>query len=504
MYIMVKRFKTVLTVAATREVGERHGCRLQKYYLLYAETPTVRRRVTISAAVACIQQDSMFQGPDSPNVIEPFNTSLPGDLASQLELLLRGMKLSSLVTNVSLNLLEHTMGEVEIDQKSIRVAQDFHEGAISDSERRFLRDIEHLGCPKFWQGDVIVHSRNSPYAFRVELHSRLFTEQRMPFAGAGLSVTDATEHFFNDIRRLCSVRGCDGVARFAGVVTEDATKRVVSYMYEAPALGRLSILINHAQVKQQRIPWSIREMWARQIVAALSELHRRNVVAGKLGLFDVGIDANGNAVLSSVRTSGICLWNRKGNMPPELRSEQEIQPLNRGTNFETDLFQLGHILWLLAEHVSNHGNFSYCPRNACTNGLFSCCTAEHINPIELPLCTDPEVPLYMNVCINRCRQSEPSSRLPAEALLSLFPNNIQPPDLAPWLKYWAASDLKPVNVFCDEWGALTLQERYHCNTCTYGDFDLCKDCVSREVHCWVPVHQLVRRGFKNGSVITIG
>ena len=498
-YTIATRFNEILTVAATREVGRSGTHRFHKYFLLYAKAPTKRFRITVSAAIQCLPQHSAFLELRSLDVVDSVRKTLPPNLDRVLEVALRGQKMYETVSNVSIVLEEHPSGSVGIDKASVRVTEDVEEARVSRTES-FLQDLEDMGCPVYLEKDVIVHSRKTAYLFLVEVYSRLYTERKIPFAG-GLPYEGATSNFFNDIKRFCSLRDCPGVARFAGVVLDNRGTRILSYLCEASELGCMSDQLMEANAKGERIPWHIREAWARQLVEAVSTIHAKGIVLGVIWMRDIALDKDGNVVLTSVGTSGRCRWQRKGNLPPELRIGPEHLPSTYGTNFRTDIFQLGQILWLLAEHTMYHGNWIYCRMNACTVQPYYRCTADHTNPVGLPPCRDPEVPQYINVCINFCRQADPTSRLPARDLLPYFPRKTRLPELASRLTRWPAAQEGVIHIHCDECGAPTAHEHYHCNICCCGDFDLCTNCVSSGIHCFVSEHRLERRISRHGSVV---
>jgi hypothetical protein len=351
---------------------------------------------------------------------------------------------------------------------------------------------------------VIERSRKYyPYNHIVEVGSRSYVEYKLPFAGAGLPGDDGVGEFFNDIKLLHSLRDCSGVARFAGVVLDDARKHLKSYLCEWPALGTIARIFNLAEARGERFLWEIREAWAKQIIAAMSDVHAHGVVVGYLRLSFIAIRADGSAVLIAPKTSGRCTLNLYGYLAPELRSQRCNAPSPRKMNFRTDVFNLGLVLWLLAEHKNAGLSCFYCSRNACTSVPRYSCNEEHNNPIELPPCSSTDVPKYMDVVISYCRRHDPTARLPARQLLQYFPEKSHPSQMADLAIKYAETEGADDDILirCDECGTLTTELHYHCNTCKLGDFDLCSKCVSQGIHCFVPEHRLTKRIWNNGSIV---
>ena len=178
-------------------------------------------------------------------------------------------------------------------------------------------------------------------------------------------------------------------------------------------------------------------------------------------------------------------------LAPEFRESP-----SKAMNFRSDIFQLGLIVWCIADHM-DLGGWYFCPRNVCTNPNNSC-NAEHSNPVELPPCRSDDVPGCINEVINHCRHADPKARKPVRQLLEYFPEKGPPAQLP---------DLVDIGSICsyvvrDECGSLPTELHFHRNACKLGDFDLCSNCVSRGIHCLVPEHQLMKRIQKNGVIVT--
>ena len=229
-------------------------------------------------------------------------------------------------------------------------------------------------------------------------------------------------------------------------------------------------------------------MWSRQIIKAVSEVHSKGFVVGVIELNSVGLRADGTAVLSRLQTSQRHLQNVQGQMPPELRNvtkSDEATPY-KIMNFRTDVFQLGHVLWLLAEHRQSMAGY-LCAKSVCTSFPRYMCSVDHVNPVELPACCGG-VPLYFSDIIRDCRLPNPRARPTARKLAEVMPYTSEhPPGIIELVDTYAPS-VDYFMVHCDECGMMTRNLHYHCNVCWQGDFDICPMCFAHGAHCFVPEH----------------
>ena len=495
-------FNEPTAVLAMVDLNCTNDRRFQKYFLIHAETPRRWKRVTVLANISCISKHSVFSHLSAPDFLEHSCKTLPGDLQSQLDELFRSRDLLETITSVSLHVREDIQGQLSIDTPNVLFAEDLQEIEMCSGEDQ-LQDIEDLGCAQYLESEVIIQSRISSSAYIVWVESQNFIERKLPFAGAGWQGQNGVEDFFEDLKLSYSMRECACVVRFIGVVLDDTRKHLKSYLYESPTLGTAQQMLETAEAKAEKIPWSIRETWAKQIVTAVSEVHSKGFVVGVLQLDSIGIRADGSAVLTALKSSGRHIPNRRGYVPPELRSKPGSNFSPKKMNFRTDIFQLGFILWLLAEHKSTVCGY-YCIRNGCTTVPRYSCTADHTNPVSLPPCLN-EVPAYFSEIINNCRASNPKARPPARELLALFPQGGEmtssSPEMAELGTKYPLTDSVRFSVNCDECGGLTTDLHYHCNICNLADFDICQICVAQGIHCFVPEHRPTKRVLTNGSIV---
>jgi hypothetical protein len=192
--------------------------------------------------------------------------------------------------------------------------------------------------------------------------------------------------------------------------------------------------------------------------------------------------------------------NSYGFLAPELRQSTASGEYasDQLPTFQSDIFQLGLTIWMLAEHVHTivSPKFISCTRMGCKSFPRYRCTADHANPVELPL-SGGEVPEFVNEIVNHCRQSQPSRRKPASTLLTLVPTDNSVSDSYTTRFAPCYSEFAHIRS-CAECAEVTTDENYHCNACDKGDFDLCPDCISRGIRCFEDTHKLRRIVFKNG------
>ena len=479
--------------------------RTQKYFLLYAETPRRWRRVTVSATFDISKDQSAFLSVRALSNLEVQIKLLPKLVSHELNMLLPRLELFKSVTSLSLLFKEDESGQIVNDSTRTKICEDILEVEMS-CEKRILNDLKHLNCAQFLERDILVESRISSSRFKVRAGSRICVERKVPFVNSGTQGENEFYAYFQDLKQLKSMRGFKGVAEFIGVVVDDTRSHLRSYLYEYPVIGSLFTVLMCAGSKSETIPWSIRESWARQIVEAISEVHSKGLLVGCLmWLHEIGIRADGRIILAGLRTSQKHFANYNGHMAPELRdaSRTDIYALNKMVNYSTEIFQLGFILWKLAEHKINVFPGYFCSKSRCSYRPRYVCTADHANPIELPPCP-VGIASYFNDLITQCRLPDPHLRPTAYELAEMFPSRNHNTEPAPailndLLQRYACP--QTFYIWCIECGTLMMDVYYHCDICYQANFDLCQSCAAQDVHCFDPQHKLVKRMVTTDGVI---
>ena len=474
------------------------------YFLLYAENPRQWRKITVSATFSHVKASGEALQVSVSDSDDGNCKLLPRAIQNVLEPLLDRLEIFYSVTSISLSLKEDDCGHIVLDSPAIEVCENTLEVQTSN-EDRILQEIEHLACPQFVEPDIVVLSRMSSSTYHVLAGIRKCIEQKAPFATAGKHGDNGFKDFCRDLKFLHSLYDCAGVVKFIGVVLDRTGRHLKSYLYESTTIGSLRRFLTVVNSETEHIPWAVREIWSRQIVEAVAEVHRRNKVVGLLDLANIGLRADGSAMLTHLKTSQRHIPNEKGLLAPELwvtQGRDSKGKLHNLLNFQTDIFQLGLILWLLAEHRPKVVGY-LCTKYACTHFPRYTCIQAHVNPVELPPCCSG-IPAYITDIITKCRSSDPTQRPSARSLLEKMPFTGSITDRAPTIPRYLEIIAPKVAYFsphCDECGVLARDLHYHCNVCFNGDFDLCPQCIQQGVHCFDPKHHMVRRILENGRFV---
>ena len=478
--------------------------RTQTYFLVYAETMRRWRRIIISATFqSTVNDQSLLSMVSALDTDEGSCKILPAALQSFVIGLLPQLRLFNSVSRLSLNLEGDGKGSFIENSQEVEATEDLLEKEMMNEEQ-FLRDVPDLDCKTFLESDVAVVSRVSSTFYEVMVHGQRYTERKAPFASSGRDGENAFEDFMKDLKLAIRLQKCSGIASFIGVVLDDSRTYLRSYLFESPAISNLTRLLNLANSGNERIPWSVRELWSQQIVNAVAEVHKGQVTLGTLTRQSFALRANGEVILTRVHASYAHMVDEKGQMPPELRvpSAGGHGPCQT-TNYRTDIFQLGFILWLLAEHRP-HITAYMCAISACTTSPRFKCTAEHTNPVAMPPCSR-DVPPYFAEMIEKCRSPDPRARPTAHELAESFPSKR---DLTQELSTIVTSFAARVNrsyfcTHCDNCGTICRNLHYHCNACSLGGFDLCPPCFEQYRGCFDPSHRLMKRAVRDGKLIDV-
>lgn len=371
----------------------------QNYFLTYAETPRRWRRIIMAVKWDSNRKQPNFLQAIALNNYEFVRKTLPAQLLEPVTMLLQKLELFNSVTPLSLSLGEDDTGQAIINSPSIEIAEDLPEIGMC-SEDQVLDDIDDLGCAKFLESEVTVQSRVSSTRFMVQVASRICIERKAAFASAGALSENGFHEYFNDLKLLNSVGGCTSVVEFIGIVLDETRLHLRNDIYESPGLGSLLSILLCADFRAEMIPWSVREIWSRQIIGAVSDVHGKGLVVGGGFLSDmIGVREDGSAVLSEFGTSSRHVQNICGRMAPELRSQLGKKALGK-TTFRMDILHLSIQLWRLAEQVLYRTASCFCVIFGCTERPRITCMAEHRNHVELPACST-DVPSYFNEIIQK-------------------------------------------------------------------------------------------------------
>ncbi len=481
-----------------------------RYFLNYAETARRWQRVVVFATFhGDTQQTDTLRVASSDDNTWAVCKTLPPAVHSVLQNLLPFIEFYSSITKISLELRLGQSGKITAESPRIEVVEEESEMSKSD-EREFLQYMDSVCCERYAESDIVTYSRINSYSFRVYIGSQACVERKALFASGHKRDNNAFLEYIDEIKHCISLSRCANVSGFKGIVVDDTRRHLRSYLQDSPMLTSLQFLLGLANSRSNTIPWLIRELWAQQLIQAIIEIHSQTLKAGVFTLHSVGIRADGAALFHRVNRSASRLQDRRGQVPPELRNQHCKNPsgsaVRDNLNFQTDIFQLGLVLWLLVEHVPrNMGHF--CARSACTHRPRSTCMSPHANPVELPKCHD-STPAYLCDIIRDCRLPDPRSRVSTSELAHVLYSTPQP-EVTPaeiqqaLMPYISSGNIFDDQVSCDECGDVTPDIHFHCNICYSGDWDICQACYEKGRRCLVREHRMVKRARGQNDYIDI-
>lgn len=350
----------------------------EKFFLTYAEEPTKWRRVTVSCDYRNLEPDSLeadlktlhYQRDKSSRVYEAIRDSLPD------------IQFYETVTNLK---LETTDGRLHV-----HVTEDVNEIIPYPSASA----IEHLDCKRFRESAISFDSHISGFVYKVAVNNKPFIKKEIPGP-------DAVEEFLYEINALCSLQDSKSVIKFEGIIVDETGELIKGLLISYADQGALVDMIYDFKPTGQ-LHWERREKWARQIVQGLSEIHEAGYVQGDFTLSNIVIDRNDDAKIIDINRRGCPVgWE-----PPELAKLIESgQRISIYIGVKSDLYQLGMVLWALAEQQDE-------PERQ-----------------DRPLVKTMErhrsdIPDYFRDVVRACMSELPRNRPSAATLLTSFPSPV--------------------------------------------------------------------------------
>lgn len=282
-----------------------------------------------------------------------------------------------------------------------------------------------------------------------------------------------------------------GFTKLLGVV-RDHQSTVTAFLLEIPAKGRLMKVID---ADPNMLTTQRREKWCRQLVQIVKEAHNLNKVIGGLGNhIDPGLAVDHNDDLVLFRASkafGQRNQSLTGSLPPEYWEKQSSEFT---ATIESDLYQLGFLLWRIYGNHKFTTRTVLCKAAGCTTPSQVVCQLPHTYPIGLPMPAGV-YPSYLRESITACRAEDPERRVAAHmSLHTYFPHVSKPakrlhesdnyPDAQELHRRYAAM------VYCDRCNQSCSEHFFHCWICNCSNFDMCLDRFLRGMHCFNPSHNL--------------
>lgn len=343
----------------------------EKFFVTYAEKPNLRRRLTVSCDYRDAQEgtlerelaDLRYQRDKSAKIYEAIKDSLPA------------IQFYETITNLK---LQTSNGRLHV-----HVTEDVHEIIPYPP----VIAIAHLRCPKYRESDLEFESHLSGFVYKVKIHGEVYIKKEIPGP-------DTVDEFLYEINALYALADSEHVIRFGGCVVDDRRERVKGLLISFASKGALIDIIFHEKGK---LPWRLREKWAKQIVSGLSEVHEAGYVQGDFTLSNIVIDEEDNAKIIDINRRGCPVgWE-----PPEITAMIDgLQRIGMYIGVKSDIFQLGMVLWGIAHEMDEP---EAVPR-----------------PLGMDRAPD-DVPQYFRDIVNACLCDHPQGRLSAKEIVELFP-----------------------------------------------------------------------------------
>jgi serine/threonine protein kinase len=347
----------------------------EKFFVTYAEEPNKWRRVTVSCDYRELTPDSLeadlkslhYQRDKSSRIYEAIRDSLPD------------IQFYDTVTNLKLQTSDGRL--------HVHVTEDVNEIIPYPS----VSAISHLSCRRFKESAVSFDAHLSGFVYKVSVHNKTFIKKEIPGP-------DAVEEFLYEINALCQLQDSNSVIQFEGIIVDEKNELIKGLIISYADQGALvDVLYDYRNT--DHMLWKRRERWARQIVEGLSEIHEAGFVQGDFTLSNIVIDHHDNAKIIDINRRGCPVgWE-----PPELaRLIESGQRISIYIGVKSDLFQLGMVLWALAEQHDE--------------------PERQERPLECSVADRDPTPKYFRDIVKACLSENPQERPAARSLLARFPD----------------------------------------------------------------------------------
>lgn len=355
----------------------------EKFFFTYAETPTRWRRVTISCDYRNAEPSSLemdlkelqFQRDKSLAIYEAIRESLPD------------IQFYETVTNLKL--------ETSDGRLHVHVTEDVNE-IISYPSRCMVRHI--LDDPsldarplELCENDISFDAHLSGFVYRVWHEGKTYIKKEIPSP-------DTIDEFLYEINALHALHGADNVIKLEAIILDDYKQVVKGLLISYAEKGAVVDLLYD---NKGRIPWHERELWARQAIIGLNDIHEEGYVQGDFTLSNIVVNGNNDARIIDINRRGCPVgWE-----PPEIAQKiASNQRISMYIGEKSDLYQLGMTLWALAMDDDE---------------------PERHDP---PLLVDhfpSEVPGWFRNIVQICLSERPRDRLSAKELVKMFPTPVE-------------------------------------------------------------------------------
>ncbi|KAJ4390049.1 hypothetical protein N0V93_007522 [Gnomoniopsis smithogilvyi] len=352
----------------------------EKFFVTYREKEEHWRRVTISLDYRGAPDNSLemdliqikFQRDKSAKIYEAIRDSL------------QDIQFYETVTNLK---LQTTDGRLHV-----HVVEDVNEIIHYPTTRM----VQHLKCRHVKESDIEFESHMSGFVYKVKVNGETLIKKEIP----GPDTVDEFLYEINALSQLCYSRN---VIKFYGVVVDDYGEYVKGLLIDYADRGALIDVIYDGD---HGLSWPRREKWARQIVEGLSEVHEAGFVQGDFTLSNIVVDHRDNAKIIDINRRGCPVGWEPPEATPLIESSQRISMY---IGVKSDLYQLGMVLWALAEQEDE--------------------PESHGRPLTLS--EGSGTPDWYKAVVRICLAEHPRYRVQAIDLLRLFPPSLEPGELEP-------------------------------------------------------------------------
>lgn len=346
----------------------------EKFFLTYAETPRKWKRVTVScdyrdAPIDSLERDIQslqLQRDKSARIYESIRASLAD------------IQFYDTVTNLKL--------ETKDERLHVHVTEDVNEIIPYPS----VHILQYLNCRRVKESELCFESHMSGFVYKVSVDGEIFIKKEIPGP-------DSVDEFLYEINALTNLTGASNVIQFQGLVIDEDNTVVKGLLISFAEQGALVDLLYDHKEEKEMLSWPRRERWAKQIMQGLAEIHEAGFVQGDFTLSNIVIDDNDEARIIDINRRGCPVgWE-----PPEISQLVEsTQRISMYIGVKSDLFQLGMVLWGLAEGEDE--------------------PERQERPLSLRHAAI-EIPQYYRDLVTILLDSQPRKRLAAKDLLSMFP-----------------------------------------------------------------------------------
>lgn len=343
----------------------------EKFFVTYAEQPNRWRRVTISCDYRDAPTDSLendlqnldSQRGKSERIYESIRMSLPK------------IKFYDTVTNLKLDTRD--------DRLHVHVTEDLNEIIPYPPTHA----VKHLDCAMHSESELEFVSHLSGFVYKVNVNGLVCIKKEIPGP-------DSVDEFLYEINALHALTNSKSVIQFQGLIVDEDRAVVKGLLISFAEHGALVDLLYEMK---DRLGWAMRESWAKQIVQGLAEIHEAGFVQGDFTLSNIVVNERDEAKIIDINRRGCPVgWE-----PPEItKLIESSQRISMYIGVKSDLFQLGMVLWALAEGDDE--------------------PERQLRPLR-KLTTEKGIPQYYCDLVAICLSDRPANRLAAKEMLLLFP-----------------------------------------------------------------------------------